>query len=102
MVSNLRVCGVECEAKDIASHLPQARGVELDIEITDDAAAIFARRLDSRSAAERGVSEAAEPLPDVAAMLFPLFEVCDVEEWECGDSLLLELDPTFQTIEGEQ
>jgi hypothetical protein len=27
--------------------------------------------------------------------------VCGVEDWECGDSLLLELDPTFQTIEGE-
>jgi hypothetical protein len=107
-VHNLKVCGVECEAKDIAGHLPQARGVELDIEITDEAALIFTRRLDSRSAAERGVSEAAEPLPDVAALFGaacgdgPRLELCSVEDWECGDSLLLELDPTFQIIEREQ
>ena len=101
-IRNLRVCGVECEPQDIAGHLPQARGVELDIEITDASAVVFTRRLDGRSAAERGMTEAAEPLPDVAAALFPLLEVCDVEEWECGDSLLLELDPAFQTVEGEQ
>ena len=106
-VRNLKVCGVECEAKDIAGHLPQARGVELDIEITA-AAVIFTRRLDSRSAAERCVSEAAEYLPDVAAPFGVAcgegtrLEVCSIEDWECGDSLLLELDPTFQTIEGEQ
>ncbi len=46
-------------------------------------------------------------LPDVAALFGvacgegPRLEVCGVEDWECGDSLLLELDPTFQTIEGE-
>lgn len=54
------------------------------------------------------MSEAAEPLPDVAALFGaacgdgPRLELCGVEDWECSDSLLLELDPTFQTIEGEQ
>jgi hypothetical protein len=48
------------------------------------------------------VTEATEPLLDVAAALFPSLEVCDLEELECGDSLLLELDPTFQSIEVEQ
>lgn len=109
MVQNLKVCGVECEARDIAGHLPQARGVELDISISDDAAAVtIARRLDSRSLDERGISEAAEPLPDVAEMLVlacgdgQRIELCSIEDWDCTDSLLLELDPTFQTIEGEQ
>jgi hypothetical protein len=109
MVQNLKVCGVECEARDITGHLPRARGVELDIRISDDAAAvIFTRRLDSRSLAERGISEDAEPLPDVAAMFglacgdSPRLELCSVEDWECGDSLLLEIDPTFQNIEREQ
>jgi len=109
MVENLKVCGVECEARDITGHLPRARGVELDIRTSDDAAAvIFTRRLDNRSLAERGISEDAEPLPDVAATFSlacgdsPRLELCSVEDWECGDSLLLELDPTFQTIEGEQ
>lgn len=32
----------------------------------------------------------------------PRLEICSVEDWDCTDSLLLELDPTFQTIEGEQ
>ncbi len=109
MVQNLNVCGVECEARDITGHLPRARGVELDIRISDDAArVIFTRRLDSRSLAERGISEDAAPLPDVAATFGAAcgdnsrLELCSVENWECGDSLLLELDPTFQTIEGEQ
>lgn len=103
MARNVKVCGVGCEAKDIAGHLPQARGVELDIEISDDAAVIFTRRLDSRSAAERGVIEAAEPLPDVAALFglacgdSPRIELCGVEDWECGDSLLLELDPRVRS-----
>lgn len=108
MVQNLKVCGVECEARDITGHLPRARGVELDIRISNDAAAVtITRRLDSRSLAERGISENAEPLPDVAAMFGAAcgdnsrLELCSVEDWECGDSLLLELDPTFQTIEGE-
>lgn len=109
MMRNLNVCGIDCEARDITGHLPGARGVELDIRISDDAAAVvFTRRLDSRSLAERGISKDAEPLPNVAA-LFGLacgdslrLELCSVEDWECTDSLLLELDPTFQTIEGEQ
>lgn len=109
MVQNLKVCGVECEARDITGHLPRARGVELNIRISDDAArVIFTRRLDSRSLAERGISEDAEPLPNVAAMFgaacgdSPRLELCSVEDWDCTDSLLFELDPTFQTIEGEQ
>jgi len=65
------------------------------------------RRLDSRSLAERGISEDAEPLPDVAALFgaacgdSPRLEIYSVEDWDCTDSLLFELDPTFQTIEGE-
>ncbi len=109
MVQNLKVCGVECEARDTTGHLPRARGVELDIRISDDAArVIFTRRLDSRSLAERGISEDAEPLPNVAALFGAAcgdssrLELCSVEDWECGDSLLLELDPTFQSIEREQ
>jgi len=108
MVRNLKLCGVECEPRDIAGHLPQARGVELDISISDDAAAVtITRRLDSRSLDERGISEAAEPLPDVAATFgavcgdSPRLEICSVEDWDCTDSLLFELDATFQTIEGE-
>lgn len=88
-IRNLRVCGVEYEPRDIAGHLPQARGVELDIEITDASAVVLARRLDDRGAAERGVTEAAEPLTDVAAALFPLFEVCDVEEWSVATASYL-------------
>ncbi len=109
MVQNLKVCGIECGARDIAGHLSRARGVELDIRISDDAAAvIFTRRLDSRSLSERDISQDAEPLPDVAAMFglacgdSPHLELCSVEDWECGDSLLLELDSTFQRIDGEQ
>jgi hypothetical protein len=47
-------------------------------------------------------------LHDVAALLgaacgdSPRLELYSVEACECGDSLFLELDPTFQTIEGEQ
>jgi len=109
MVQNLKVCGVECEARNITGHLPRARGVELDIRISDDAAAVtITRRLDSRSLDERGISEVAELLPDVAATFCaacddsPRLELCSIEDWECGDNLLFELDPTFQTIEGEQ
>lgn len=109
MVRNLKLCGVECEARDIAGHLPRARGVELDIRISDDAAGVtITRRLDSRSLAERGISEDAEPLPNVAALFGAAcgdssrLELCSIEDWECGDSLLLELDPTFQSIEREQ
>lgn len=52
--------------------------------------------------------QGAEPLHDVAALLgaacgdSPRLELYSVEACECGDSLFLELDPTFQTIEGEQ
>jgi hypothetical protein len=50
----------------------------------------------------------AEPLADVVALFgeacgdSPRLELCSVEDWECGDSLLLEVDPTFQSIEREQ
>jgi hypothetical protein len=105
-MNNLNVCGINCPAGDIARYLPRARGVELDITISSHAAhaVTFNRRLDNRSLSERGISEEMETLPDYGAMLGtdPLIEIHGVEDWECGDSLLLELDPNFQVIEGEQ
>ncbi len=111
VIDNLNVCGINCPARDITSYLPRARGVELDITINDHTrahAVIFNHRLDSRSLSERGISEEIEPSPDYGAMLGvafgdnPHIEVHSIEDWECGDSLLLELDPNFQVIEGEQ
>jgi hypothetical protein len=93
-IRNLRVHSVKCEPRDIAGYLTQVCGVELDIEITNAPAVIFTRRLDDRCAVERGVTKAAEPLPDVAALFgwacgdSPGLEFYSVEEWECGDSHL--------------
>jgi hypothetical protein len=107
VMNNLNVCGIYSPAGEIAGYLPRARGVELDITISDHAPAptvTFNCRLDSRSLSERGISEEVESAPDFGAVLgdSPLVEIRGVEEWDCGDSLLLELDPTFQIIEGEQ
>jgi hypothetical protein len=111
MMDNLNVCGINCPARDIASYLPRARGIELDITISDQRAAhavTFKRRLDNRSLSERGISEEVETLPDYGAMFGAALgdntqiKVHSIEGWECGDSLLFELDPNFQIIEGEQ
>lgn len=109
VMENLNVCGISCPVRDIAGYLPRARGVELDITITEHTAAhtvIFDRRLDSRSLSERGISEEIETLPDGNGIIYDepsiKVELISANGRNCDLSLLDELDPCLLIVEEVQ
>ena len=113
VMNNLNACGINCPAGEIADYLPRTRGVELNITISDDAArtVTFNRRLDNKTLVERGINEDVESFDMHIEKLCnaitapphePRIKVVSIEDWDCHDSLLDELDPNFIVIEGEQ